>query len=366
MINSNTSFGKLKEVVVGRELCLTKRLSDVTFRQFYREALHEKIYDSGIDFLDPTGEYDYHVNMDLIDQRNEELDGLAHQLEQYNIKVHRPIKLNKIITFKTPSFKSELSSASNVRDLTLVYQNKIVETPTFVRNRYFENAFLYDVYNQAFDGGQGGQWIRCPHTELTEETIDLEEWRAPRDYNNFDRTKYVMAIDGAQFLRIGKDVIVNINSYNQWLGYEWVKSFFPESNFHVLHVADNHIDGVIVCLKPGVFLVNPLYENIRSLMPEKFKSWTYLYPDDLTEHLDTTGMTDLDIQLASSRGMDINVLSLDENTVMVNQNAHGVKDILDKNGFNIIEVALNHGEIFAGGIHCSTLDLVRDDEYISY
>ena len=45
MINSNTSFGRLKHVVVGRELELARRMSDVTFRQFYREALDEKIYE---------------------------------------------------------------------------------------------------------------------------------------------------------------------------------------------------------------------------------------------------------------------------------------------------------------------------------
>ncbi|MBT4795486.1 MAG: hypothetical protein HON83_03555 [Candidatus Marinimicrobia bacterium] len=362
MINSNTSFGKLKEVVVGRELSLTKRLSDITFRQFYREALHEKIYDSGI----PEGEFDYHVNMDLIDQRNEELDEMAKQIEGLGITVHRPDALNKITSFKTPDFSSELSSASNVRDLTLVYQNKIIETPTFVRNRYFENTLLHDVYNNAFDKGKGGQWIRCPHTKLTEDTIDLDHWGDTRDYKNFDRNKYVMAIDGAQFLRIGEDVIVNINSYNQWAGFEWIKSFFPETNFHVLHIADNHIDGVIICLKPGVFMVNPLYPNIRDLMPEKFKGWDYLYPKDLTKQLDITGMTNIDIQLASSRGMDVNVLSLDENTVMVNNSAVGVKELLDSSGFNVIETTLNHGEIFAGGIHCSTLDLVREDEFISY
>jgi glycine amidinotransferase len=366
MINSNTSFGKLKEVVVGRELSLTKRLSDITFRQFYREALHEKIYDSGIDLLDPEGNFNYHVNLDLIDQRNEELDGLALQLSEMGIIVHRPDPLDKIIPFKTPSFKSELSSASNVRDITFVYQNKLIETPTFVRNRYFENTLLYDVYNRVYDSGKGGQWIRCPHTELTEDTIDLMDWREPRNYTTFDKNKYVMAIDGAQFLRIGKDVIVNINSYNQWLGYEWIKSFFPDTDFHVLHVADNHIDGVLICLKPGVFLVNPLYPNMRELLPEKFRNWTYLYPDDLTEQIDTTGMTDIDIHLASSRGMDINVLSVDENTVVVNERAHSVKDILSKSGFDVIETTLNHGEIFAGGIHCSTLDLVRDDEYVSY
>jgi glycine amidinotransferase len=175
-----------------------------------------------------------------------------------------------------------------------------------------------------------------------------------------------MAVDGAQFLRIGKDCVVNINSYNQYLGYEWIKSFYPDTDFHVLHVADNHIDGCLICLRPGVFLVNPLYPNIKDLLPAKFRNWTYLYPKDLTANIDVRGMTDIDIRLASSRGMDVNVLSVDENTVLVTDRAVGVADILDKNGFTVIPIKLEHGEIFAGGIHCSTLDLVREDEYISY
>lgn len=357
MINSNTSFGKLKEVVVGRELKLAKRMSDITFKQFYKEALDERIYESPLE--------NYSVNMDLIDLRNEQLDNLANTLQELGVMVHRPEVLDKIVPFTTPSFKSELSSASNVRDLTLVYGNKLIETPTFVRNRYYENTLLHDVYSRAWDRGKGGQWIKAPHTELTEETIDLGHWGNTRDYNNIPNN-FVMAVDGAQFLRIGKDCIVNINSYNQYLGYEWVKSFYPETDFHVLHVADNHIDGCLICLKPGVFLVNPLYPNIRDLLPAKFRNWTYLYPSNLTENIDTTGMTDIDISLASSRGMDVNVLSIDEKTVLVTDRAVGVADILDKNGFTVIPIKLEHGEIFAGGIHCSTLDLVRDDEYISY
>ena len=357
MINSHTSFGKLREVVVGRELNLAKRISDITFKQFYREALDERIYEAPFE--------NYTVSMELIDQRNKQLDSLAQTLQGLGVTVHRPDMLDKIVPFTTPSFRSELSSASNVRDLTLVYGNKLIETPTFVRNRYYENTLLHDVYSRAWDRGRGGQWIKAPHTELTEDTIDLGHWGDSRDYTNIP-SNYVMAVDGAQFLRIGKDCIVNINSYNQYLGYEWVKSFYPDTDFHVLHVADNHIDGCLICLKPGVFLVNPLYPNIRDLLPEKFRNWTYLYPKDLTANIDVRGMTDIDIRLASSRGMDVNVLSVDENIVLVTDRAVGVADILDKNGFTVIPVKLEHGEIFAGGIHCSTLDLVREDEYISY
>ena len=129
---------------------------------------------------------------------------------------------------------------------------------------------------------------------------------------------------------------------------------------------DNHIDGEIACLKPGVFLASPSFKQHEHQLPEKFRKWKFLYPDDLTHEIDVTGMTDIDIRLASSRGMDINVLSVDESTVLVNKRAIGVIDILERNGFNVIQVELDYGEIFAGGIHCSTLDLERDDEFIEY
>jgi glycine amidinotransferase len=359
LVNSYTGFGKLKEVIVGRELSLKRRLADFTFQQFYNEAISEKIYEQ----LKVNNEI-YSVNQDLIDKRNIELDNLALLLESKDIIVHRPKKLEKIISFKTPSFKSELSSASNVRDLSLIYGNKIIETPTYVRNRYFENTLLYDIFDSSYK--KGGQWIKAPHTSLIEDRIDLEHWSSKRNYLDFDHSRYDMAIDGAQFLRIGKDCIVNVNSYNHYLGFLWVKSFFPEINFHMISVTDNHIDGAIVALKPGVFLVDPKYKDIKYLLPKKFQKWKFLYPSNLSDNIDVSNLTDIDIRLASSRGMDINVLSIDESSVVVNNRALGVKDILDSNGFNVIETVLDNGEIFAGGIHCSTLDLVRDDYLIDF
>lgn len=343
MVNSHTSFAKLKEVVVGVELDFAKRMSDFTFRLFYRQELGESIYES------------YDINQELIKKRNKELNNLAHLLESRDIIVHRPSTLDKITPFATPDFKSEVSAASNVRDISMVYGNKLIETPTYVRNRYFENMALYGVYNKVTEGKN---WIKAPNTRLTQDTIDFSHWSEERDYNNIP-DQYVMGIDGAQFLRIGKDVIVNINSYNHWKGYEWVKSFYPDSNFHVIHVADNHIDGAIAVLKPGVFLVNPKYPNIRDVMPNKFKNWSYLYPKE-------TIAKPFNNQLASSQGMDINILSLDENTVVSNKDAIYVNDILDKNQFEVITTTLDNGEIFAGGIHCSTLDLVREDECVSF
>ncbi|MDD0854366.1 hypothetical protein HBN50_14735 [Halobacteriovorax sp. GB3] len=362
MIKSNTSFGKLKTVIVGRELEITKRVADFSFQHFYKENLTHAVYDKLI-----SDEETYYVNHEFLVKRVEQLDDLAKKLGNLGVEVKRPNRLTKVIPFTTPDFKSELSSASNVRDVSLVYGDTIFETPTYVRNRYYENTLLYDVFNEAFDCGQGGKWIKSPFNQLIEEKMDLENWDSHRDYSSFDRSKYTMAIDGAQFLRIGRDVIVNVNSYNHYLGLEWIKSFYPDSHFHIVHVADNHIDGVLVCLRPGVFLVNPKYPNLKNIMPKKFQNWEYLYPQDYeVEPKITEGMTNIDIQLASTRGMDINILSLDEKTVLVNESAVSVIELLSKNSFDVETVRLDNCEIFGGGIHCSTLDLHREDEYRDY
>jgi len=357
MINSNNSYSKLKEVIVGVELSISKRIADFTFMHFYQSNLNNSIYEK-IELNDGT----YSVNAELIEKRNAQLDNLAVTLEKEGIKVHRPDRLTKVIPFKTPSFNSELSAASNVRDVTLVMGNKIIETPTYVQNRYFENLSMYNIFDKAYDHGNGGQWIRCPHTELTKDTIDLSPWDTVRDYSQ-DLSRYVMAIDGAQFLRLNEDVIVNIGSYNHYLGYLWVKSFYPELNFHVVHMADNHIDGSIISLNETTFLVNPKYPEVWKQLPEKFQDlnrYTYLYPYDIPCERSFEDKTDIGIQIASDRGMDINILSIDENTVVVNRDAYGVIKVLEENGFRVIQVELENGEIFGGGIHCSTLDLVRE------
>lgn len=362
MVNSNTSFGKLKECIVGKELEFNSRLIDLSFRLFYKENLEKDDYE----YKHVIDTNVYNITTQIIQQRNYELDNLAKTLEQLDIKVYRPQKLDKAISIKTPFFTSDCNAANNVRDITFVYNNKIIETPIVVRNRYFENTLLYDVFNKIYDNGKNAQWIKSPNVFLTTKTIDLDDWKKDRDFSNIPKNMQ-MAIDGAQFLRIGKDVIVNVATYNHYLGLNWVKSFFPESHFHIIKIADNHIDGKLHCLKPGVFLVHPnIVNELKCQLPEKFKNWKFIIPNELTHTNSSKQYTDLQIQLASPEGMDLNVLSIDENTVLVNKRAESVIKVLEQEKFKVIPIELNNCELFGGGIHCSTLDTLREDEYVDY
>lgn len=362
----NTEFGRLKEIVVGVELELEERVMDFTFKNMYRDNLGlSNIYDCTID--------KYKINKRYINERISDLNMLAEQLQSHNIEVHRPDKVKVLDTIKTPTYKTVTSSASNVRDITLVHNNCIIETPLLVRNRTFENLAMQSIFTKKMQEGVG--WIRAPHTNLTSNSIDTNDWKNQRNFGEIPK-KHEMGIDAAHCLKIGVDVICNVATYNHYLGFLWLKRINPGVNYHMVKICDSHIDGTLMVLRPGVFMVNDFKyttAHIRNELPEKFKSWDiikigdeskepYKDEDDLYSKINN----ELKYNLASSRGMDVNVLSIDERKVMCLDKANKTMDILDKNGFEPIPIKLRHGEIFAGGIHCSTLDLKRDDELIDY
>jgi len=352
MIKSNNGYDKLKTVIVGRELELQKRVADITFKVFYKQNLGESIYDSFEDFS---------LNSEILQERIEDLDGLAKTLEGLGVHVYRPNIVDKVYKIKTPTFETELSSPSNVRDITFVYQNKIIETPINIRNRYFENINLNHIFYKEFNPNNT-QWIKSPHQFLTEDSLDLMDWDAKRDFENPPKF-YEMAIDGAHFMRINEhECFVNISTYSHYLGYQWVKSFFNDVTFYpIFQLIDNHLDGAFVVLNEGTFLVNPKYPNLRYYLPNKFKNWKFIYSGDTSRKYPKNRSNNLGIQIASERGMDMNVLSTDPKTVIVNEDAVDTIKALESNKFDVIPIQFRHSEAFGGGLHCSTLDLWREE-----
>jgi glycine amidinotransferase len=343
-MGSDNGYSKLHEVIVGRELELNDRSIDFTFKHFYKTNLNHSVYEQDV----------YHINKDILQKRIYDLDNLSSTIEKLGVKVYRPTIVDKVQQVVTPQFKSELSSASNVRDLSIVIDDIIIETPTYVTGRYFENQALYDIFAK-----QDTQWITAPKTIITEDTIDLDAWDLKRDYTR-DMSGYTMAIDGAQFLRVHDKIVVNISSYNHYLGYLWIKKFFPNKEFFEISVVDNHIDGAIVQLNSNTFLVNPKYKDALLKQIPWLKNYRILVPEQYQVR-DVSNKINLDGQLASSLGMDINVLSVSHDTVLVNKEAYGTIKVLEQNGFTVVPIELDNCEIFGGGIHCSTLDLRRSN-----
>lgn len=342
-----TEYDKLKEVIVGRELMIPNRQIDITFKTFYT-SLSKGVYHK-------VG--GYKINENILGERIEDLDSLAKTLEDLHVIVKRPNIVGKVTQIKTPLWSTILSSVSNVRDLTLVYDNKIIETPPLVRNRYLENLNLYSLYKEYMI--KGSQWFKAPNNLLTIDAIDTMDWKEPRDYNNCS-SKYDIGIDAAQYIKMGEDLLCNISTFNHYLGAKWVESVMPGVKIHYMYNAvDNHLDGAIMPLKEGTFLINNNMVNgdIRNYLPNKYKKWNFI---DVSCMETRKNDINYELTLSSHRGMDMNILSINPETILVNDTAIDVITALEKNNFIVIPIKLRHSVLFGGGIHCSTLDVCRE------
>ena len=68
----------------------------------------------------------------------------------------------------------------------------------------------------------------------------------------------------------------------------------------------------------------------------------------------------------SSPWVGMNILSVDQNTVIADERQINLIKELEKHSINVIKIKMRHMYTQGGGIHCATLDTVRDSKLESY
>ena len=103
-------------------------------------------------------------------------------------------------------------------------------------------------------------------------------------------------------------------------------------------------------------------------LPKAMQSWEVIYPPE-TDDSNFPDYTDFGFVIPiASRYMDINVLSVNEDTVIINSLYPELISVLERRGFTVIPVRHRHRRLFGGGFHCFTLDTVRrggPDDYLT-
>lgn len=336
---TNNEYSKLKKCIVGRDLGFDKKYFDLTFNLFFNKNLKNTYYGE---------EFQNQFTSEILKERNDDLDNLAKILESYNVKVYRPKTLDKIKRVITPEFENIITASSNVRDLTFIYNKTIIETPISLRGRFFENYFLNDIFKDLYFN-YDYNWIKAPISFLNSENIDQNPWDSKRDYK--ENIKYDILFDAANMIKLDDYIIYNYSSYNHYNAIKWLKMNI-NANIYCINLTDNHIDGNIVPISKDTLLINEnnINSRIEDLLPKKFKLIKVPKIEKINKNF-----------IASPEGMSINVLNLDEKTIIINkEHEQTLGEILYKNGFNVIPIQLRYCEAFGGGIHCSTLDLERE------
>ncbi|MCZ0975892.1 inosamine-phosphate amidinotransferase 1 [Streptomyces albulus] len=355
-VNSHDEFTRLRQVIVGRAEHYTDHHADASFELFF--------YDN-VKLQTGTGQMLLPIPPQLTEELNEDIAGLVDTLTSCGVDVVRPAMPGKNIDIRSPLWDARATPALNVRDNTIILGDTIVETAPHVRARLFENDQLKPLFYRYYDAGS--KWLKMPQPALGRGSLDDAYFRREGiDVSHvidadtalaIDGLGLEMVFDGAQCMRLGRDVLINVANHNHSLALRWLKDNFPELRFHVLDgIADSHIDSVIVPLRPGLMLLrDPKYLDY---LPEAMRSWDVVVPPPMDESA-FPDYSEYGFAIAS-RYIDINVLSVDENTVIVNALYPELITLLENRGITVVPVQHRHRRLFGGGFHCFTLDTRRD------
>ena len=131
-----------------------------------------------------------------------------------------------------------------------------------------------------------------------------------------------------------------------------------------------------------VVLLNSTRVNEKNC-PPIFDSWDQIYFEDVapTSEVELVFQKDVRDRISnelaeigfesnlgdmSSPWVGMNFLSIDPETVIVDERQDNLIALLEKYNFTVIPVCMRHIYTQGGGIHCATLDTVRESKLESY
>lgn len=388
-INSHNEWDKLREIIVGTAegssavLTWTKPKPISEAVKTRAEALAKEAFPQW-----------------FLDEIHEDLEGLCSVLRQFGVKVYRPMVHDIHKTYSSPDWSSTGNNIYNTRDLNLVVGNNVIESPSPLRSRYYETTALYHIWYQYFD--TGFRWIAGPkprllgevmsayyrdenRRKLTAEDVRYQELTGGRLEKLHKLSEDEILFEAANTLRMGKDLLYLVSSSGNLKGAKWLQSVLGEE--YRVHTTEDiyrssHIDSTVLCLAPGKVLLNSTRVNEKNC-PPLFDKWDKIYFGDVapttTQELDfqknvrdrlvkELGALGFETTLGdmASPWVGMNFLSIDPKTVIVDQRQTSLIRLLERYKFTVVPIRMRHIYTQGGGIHCATLDTVRESKLEDY
>jgi N-dimethylarginine dimethylaminohydrolase len=313
----------------------------------------------------------------LRDSIKSDLDGLCDVLKDHNVKVYRPNTDRIHNIFKTPYFGGSTEGPYNARDLYMIVGDKIIGSASQERQRYFEDQAYYDIFYQYFK--EGCQWIHPPKPKLDGEYL-IPFYEDDGEKQFLSLAEKEIMFESANTVRMGRDLLYLVSRSGNDLGAKWLQSVL--GNDYRVHTTEkiyrsSHIDSTVMCLNNNTVLLNAYRVNEMNC-PEILKNWNKIYFNDiipypqdvLNFHRETRVKIynelrlmgfDSSLNSIASPWIGMNFLSIDPKTIIIDKIQTKLIDVLEKNGFDCIPISFRYS-YYVGGIHCSTLDTVRESK----
>jgi glycine amidinotransferase len=336
IVSSYNEWDPLEEVVVGR-------MAGGVFPT-WQESMRETMPPGSWRLFQEKGGTPFPA--EFVDAADRELDGLSNVLEAEGVIVVRPERIDHGAEFETPHWRSTGGLYSAMpRDYLTVVGDTIIEAPMSWRCRYHEGDAYRPLIKSYFH--HGARWLQAPKPQLTDESF------AAGDQNRGCAvTEFEPVFDAADFLRLGRDIVAQKSHVTNEFGIAWLQRALGDAyRVHVVEVNDPHamhIDATMIPLAPGKLLVNPE----RYVPTDLFRGW------EVREAPRPTLSAGWPMYFCSP-WVSMNLLSLDERTVIVERQERPMIEMLTEWGFRCIPVDFRHVYTFGGSFHCVTLDVRR-------
>ena len=367
-LNSHNEWDKLREVIVGN----AESLACLAF------STNEPVSEEKCEQILKLAREAY--PQWLIDEVNEDLQELCDVLKKFGVKVLRPNSSGVGKVYSTPDWSASGDRQYNMRDLHLVVGNTVLESPSQERHRLFEATGLYDIWYDYFK--EGFRWIAAPKPKLVGQyLITYHE----DGHKHQKLTEDSILFEAANTVRMGKDLLYLVSRSGNYLGAKWIQSVLGDE--YRVHTTEkiyrsSHIDSTIMCLRPGLVLLNGTRVNPETC-PKIFDTWDKLYFTDIVATPPETREfhenviksvcgqlaklnIETDIAHLASDWIGMNFLSLDQETVIIDKRQTALIKTLESHKLRPIPINFRHAHLLKGGIHCSTLDTVRESKLESY
>ena len=327
-LKSNNGWDPLKSIVVGdasgaRIPPLSRSMKNFMFANLEDHEIREKCRP-------------WTYSTKVIDESQEDLEILAETLKKESVTVYRPEMKNYGWMNYCP------------RDIFLVLDDILLETPNVMSIREYESLAYRHILNKL-----DGRWLKAPVPQYLEESFDFSDLSSPTLMNA------EIMFDAPNVVRMGKTLLYQISNSGNLKGLKWLQQTFPEYRIHpASQYSGAHFDSTVVPLRPGLVLLNGL-RCTKNNYPLIFKNWDKIFFTDIVS-------TDTDDSGISSNSIGLNLLSLNEDTVIVDKNQKPLRKILKQHGIFSIPLELRHARTLGGGFHCVTLDLHREGKLEQY
>ena len=336
MISVNNEWGKLREVIVGTvdNANMPTHGKDLHCINY---ATDNEIPKDEIGFWDPK----------VYEETKEDLENLSNLLTNIGVKVHRPtpIETQKIISngyWETTQYYTFCP-----RDTVTVIGNNIIESPMSLRSRQFETDCFKDIFIEKME--DGANWVAAPKPRLLDSMYQRE------DLSKITLNNDEPVFDAANILRCNNDILYLVSNTGNLKGAKWLQNFLGKE--YRVHTIENvysyiHIDSTIAVLREGLCLLNPERVNENNV-PNFLKSWDKIW---------CPPMVDIGYHktIRASVWIGVNLLSVDENTVIVDNRQIELIKELKKYNIEALDCKIRHSRTLGGSFHCVTTEMLRD------